>query len=98
MAKAYSLDLRKKVIFLLLKVGAKGRHQDYLILKKIRFIDRFALNKSGNLAPKKRTDFPKKVPLDHEVGVDNRLLRTHARSPTWTKKQISPIKKEHVTV
>jgi putative transposase len=64
MAKAYSLDLRKKVISF---ISQGGRKRDAAKLFNIgedtiyRWIRR---DKLGNLAPKKRTDFPTKIPLE----------------------------------
>ena len=64
MAKAYSLDLRKKVIFFVAKGGRKREAAKLFNIGEDTIYRWIRQNKLGELAPKKRTNFPTKVPIE----------------------------------
>jgi putative transposase len=64
MARAYSLDLRKKVISFITQGGGKREAAKLFNIGEDTIYRWMRLNKSGDLGAKKRTDFPIKVPLE----------------------------------
>ena len=64
MARAYSLDLRKKVISFVAQGGSKRAAAKMFDIGEDTIYRWMRLSKLGNLAPKKRTDFPTKIPLE----------------------------------
>ena len=64
MAKAYSLDLRKKVIAFVAQCGSKREAARTFNIGEDTIYRWVRRNKAGDLSPKKRTDFPRKVPLE----------------------------------
>jgi putative transposase len=64
MAKAYSLDLRQKVISFIVQGGSKRAAAKVFNVGEDTIYRWLRRNKSGDLAPRKRTDFPTKVPLE----------------------------------
>lgn len=64
MAKAYSLDLRKKVIFFVTQGGSKRAAAKMFNIGEDTIYRWLRLNKLGDLSPKKRIDFPTKIPLE----------------------------------
>ena len=81
MAKAYSLDLRKKVISFVSKGGSKREAARIFNLGEDTIYRWIRRAKAGSLAPKKRTDFKTKVSPD--------ILRKHVeKHPDHTLKEI----------
>lgn len=64
MAKAYSLDLRQKVISFVGQGGSKRTAAKLFNIGEDTIYRWIRRDKLGNLEPKKRTDFPTKVPLE----------------------------------
>ena len=64
MAKAYSLDLRKKVISFVAQGGSKRAAAKLFNIGEDTIYRWIRRDKSGDLSAKKRTDFPTKVPLE----------------------------------
>ncbi len=64
MAKAYSLDLRKKVISFVTKGGSKREAAKLFNIGEDTIYRWIRRDKLGDLAPRKRTDFPTKIPLE----------------------------------
>jgi putative transposase len=64
MAKEYSLDLRKKVISFVTKGGSKREAAKLFTIGEDTVYRWIRRDKLRDLAPKKRTDFPTKVPLE----------------------------------
>ena len=64
MAKAYSLDLRKKVISFVAQGGSKRTAAKLFNMGEDTIYQWIRRDKLGDLAPKKRTEFPTKVPLE----------------------------------
>jgi len=64
MARAYSLDLRKKVISFVTKGGRKREAAKLFNIGEDTIYRWIRQNKSGDLSPKKRTHFPTKVSIE----------------------------------
>lgn len=64
MAKAYSLDLRKKVISFVAQGGSKRTAAKLFNMGEDTIYRWIRRDNLGDLAPKKRTEFPTKVPLE----------------------------------
>jgi transposase len=64
MARAYSLDLRKKVISFITQGVSKREAAKVFNIGEDTIYRWIRLAKSGDLSAKKRTDFPTKVPLE----------------------------------
>lgn len=64
MAKAYSLDLRKKVISFITHGGSKRDAAKFFNIGEDTVYRWIRLKKSGDLSPKKRTSLPKKVVIE----------------------------------
>jgi transposase len=64
MARAYSLDLRNKVISFISQGGSKREAAKMFDIGEDTIYRWMRLNKLGDLNAKKRTDFPTKIPLE----------------------------------
>jgi transposase len=64
MARAYSLDLRNKVISFISQGGSKREAAKMFDIGEDTIYRWMRLNKLGDLSAKKRTDFPTKIPLE----------------------------------
>lgn len=64
MARAYTLDLREKVISFINRGGGRREASKLFSIGEDTIYRWIRRNKSGDLAPKKRTDFRTKVPLE----------------------------------
>jgi|SRR5579872_3866865 len=62
MARAYSLDLRKKVISFIAQGGGKREASKVFGIGEDTIYRWIRRDKTGDLSPKKRTEFPRKIP------------------------------------
>jgi transposase len=82
MAKAYSEDLREKVISHIMSGCSKREAARVFNIGEATVYNWLRLHKEGSLSPKKRTDYPRKV--------DEQKLREYvAQNPDHTLKQIA---------
>lgn len=82
MAKAYSEDLRGKVISHIMSGRSKREAAKVFNIGEATVYNWLRLHKAGSLKPKKRTDYPRKV--------DEHKLRTYVeQNPDHTLKQIA---------
>jgi putative transposase len=81
MARSYSLDLRRKVISFISQGGGKREASRVFNIGEDTVYRWICLDRTGDLSPKKRTNFPRKVPLE--------VLRKYVDShPDHTLKEI----------
>lgn len=81
MAKAYSLDLRKKVISFVSQGGSKREAVKIFGISEDTLYRWLRREKIGELAPKKRVNFPRKIALE--------TLRDYVeKTPDHTLKEI----------
>jgi len=64
MARAYSLDLRNKVISFISQGGSKREAAKMFDIGEDTIYRWMRLNKLGDISAKKRKDFPTKIPLE----------------------------------
>lgn len=82
MAKAYSEDLREKVISHIMSGCSKREAARVFNIGEATVYNWLRLHKAGSLKPKKRTDYPRKI--------DEKKLREYVeQNPDHTLKQIA---------